>query len=436
MASTNRREFMHTTGLGLAGAAALHWTTASAKAAGANQRLRVALMGCGGRGRYDCGLFAARDDVEIAYVCDPHQERLAEAARQFATARAVDDIRRVLDDPSVDAVINATPVHWHAPGSILACEAGKHVYVEKPCSHNLREGRLLVEAARRNNRVVQHGTQVRSTSTIREGVRLLADGAIGEVLMAKAWNIQRREGVGPGRECDPPAALDYELWLGPVPQVPYRDSFFGGWNWRRIFGTGEIGNDGVHDIDYARWGLGVETHPSRIAAVGGRYFFDNGAEFPDTQQVCFEYAPSGSTGHRRVLIYEERLWSNVYPHNCDSGAEFYGTEGQMFLSRRGKLEIVRGGNQRQKLDVPLIEQNTEAHVADFIDAIRSGRRANADAEVAHLTTSLCHLGNIAIQTGQTLQFDPPSERFVDAPQADTLLARTYRDNHWAVPQGV
>jgi len=253
--ATNRRDFLHQSGTAIAGAAALSWT-ASATAAGSNERLRVALMGCGGRGRYDAGLFDARDDTEVAYIVDPHEHRLAEAAKLFGSATGTDDIRRVLDDRSVDAVIVATPVHWHAPAAILACEAGKHVYVEKPCSHNVREGRLLVEAAQRNNRVVQHGTQVRSTSTIREGVRLLREGLIGEVLISKAWNIQRRAGSGPGKPGQPPVELDFDLWLGPAPSTPYHSTIFEGWNWLRHFGTGEIGNDGIHDIDYARWGSG------------------------------------------------------------------------------------------------------------------------------------------------------------------------------------
>lgn len=381
---------------------------------------------------YDAGVFAARADAEIAYLADPNQSRLAAAARQFDKAQAVADFRRVLDDPAVDAVIVATPVHWHAPASILACDAGKHVYVEKPCSHNLREGRLLVDAARRTNRVVQHGTQVRSTSTIREGVRLLREGTIGDVLVARAWNIQRRAGNGVGELCDPPAELDFELWLGPVPVVPHHTNLFSGWNWFRHFGTGEIGNDGIHDLDYARWGLGVETHPTSISATGGRYVFNNGAEFPDTQQIAFEYAAAGTADKPRMLIYEERLWSTSYPHNCDSGVEFYGTGGQMFLSRRGKIEVLTDRNERKPVDVPLQEQNTQDHVADFIDAIRNSRRPNADAEVAHLTASLCHLGNIAVQLNRSLHFDSAQERCIGDEQANGLLHRSYR-THWATP---
>jgi predicted dehydrogenase len=433
MSKSHRRDFIHQTGVGLAGVAAASWS-ASSKAAGANGRLRVGLVGCGGRGRYDAGVFAARQDVEIAYVADPHKQRLAQAAKQFNTAIATSDFRRILDDKSVDAVIHATPVHWHAPGSILACDAGKHVYVEKPCSHNLREGRLLVEAARRNNCVVQHGTQVRSTSTIQEGIRLLREGVIGDVMIAKAWNIQRRAGAGAGSPSDPPADLDYDLWLGPAPLVPYHSTTFSGWNWLRHFGTGEIGNDGIHDIDYARWGLGVETHPTFISAAGGRFFFDNGAEFPDTQQISFEYPTDGASGKPKLLIYEERLWSTNYPHNCDSGVEFYGSQGQMFLSRRGKLQVLSDRNRPQTVDVPLREQDTEAHVADFISAIRDNRKANADIEIGHLTASLCHLGNIANRVGRSLRFDAQQERFLDDDDANVLLARTYRDGHWAAPR--
>ncbi|MEO2047892.1 MAG: Gfo/Idh/MocA family oxidoreductase [Pirellulales bacterium] len=427
----HRRHFLQGAALGVATATVTGTTLATA--AGANQRVRVALIGCGGRGKYLADIFTMRDDVELAYVADCHQERLAMAAKQFPRAKAVGDYSTVLDDPTVDAVILATPVHWHAPGTIVACEAGKHVYVEKPCSHNVREGRLLVKAAQRYKRVVQHGTQVRSTSTIQAGIQLLRDGIIGEVLQAKAWNIQRRPGVGRGKRTKPPEALDYDKWLGPVPDVPYRDTFMSGWNWQTEFGTGEIGNDGIHDLDYACWGLGVETHPTHISAAGGRYLFHNGSPFPDTQQVCFEYAP-GTSGSPKMLIYEQRLWSTNYPYNCDSGAEYFGTKGRMFLSRRGKLEVWLERNERHKVDVPLEAQNTETHVEDFIDAIRNDRRANAHAEIAHRTASVCHLGNIATKLRRTLQFDPDQEQFIDDDEANGMVGRPYRAHHWATPQ--
>ncbi|MFV2070775.1 MAG: Gfo/Idh/MocA family protein, partial [Pirellulales bacterium] len=315
--------------MGVAAATTLGFAS-PARAAGANERLRVALIGCGGRGRDVASIFSVRDDVELLHIADPHQGRLAAAKRQFGDGvNPTQDFRHILDDRSIDAVIVATPVHWHAPATILACDAGKHVYVEKPCSHNIREGRLMVDAARRNNRVVQHGTQVRSTQMMIEATEMLRDGIIGKVLVAKAWNIQYRPGNGIGDSTAPPAELDFNMWLGPVPHFDYNSNVFGGWNWLRHFGTGEIGNDGVHDIEYARWGLGVKTHPTSISGLGARYAFDNGAEFPDTQQVLFEYDSDGAVGEKRMLIYEERLWSTDYPHNCDSGVEYYGTQGQM-----------------------------------------------------------------------------------------------------------
>jgi len=276
---------------------------ASTKVLGANERVRCALVGCGGRGTYDAGVLDAHKNAELVYVVDPHQGRLTAAARKFPSAKPIRDFRKALDDKSLDAVIIATPVHWHGPGTVAACNAGKHVYVEKPCSHNVREGRLLVEASKRNKRVVQHGTQVRSTPTIVGGVKLLREGIIGDVMMARAWNIQRRPGTGPGKPEQPPAELDFDAWLGPVPKVDYHSTLFRGWNWLRHFGTGEIGNDGIHDIDYARWGLGVDTHPELISGVGGRYLYDNGAEFPDTQQVSFEYASAKPGGPNRILFY-------------------------------------------------------------------------------------------------------------------------------------
>ena len=341
------------------------------------------------------------------------------------------DMRRILDDGSIDAVIVATPDHWHTPASILACDAGKHVYVEKPCSHNVREGRLLIESARRNQRVVQHGTQVRSTSMMQEAVDMLHDGVIGDVFVAKAWNIQRRRSIGKQSPTQVPAELDYDLWTGPVPMLPFQvNRVTDGWHWWHHFGTGDMGNDGIHDLEYARWGLGVDTHPSLITAAGGKYFFDDDQEFPDTQYVTFEFTPE--SGERRTLIYEQRLWSTNYPHNTDSGAEFYGTKGQMYLSRRGKIQLLGERNKLINVDIDRREQDTDAHVTDFIGAIRGNRRPNADIELGHMTATLCHLGNLATRLQHSLDFDPNTEEITNSDEAAALVTREYRD-HWARP---
>src|SRR5688572_1883671 len=286
---STRRQFLKHTGAIAAGAAVVTTATAGSRparaaAAGANERRVVfGIIGPGGQGTNLLRSFAALPGVEFAWVCDVDEYRMADAFNHLKEAhpnapapKQTKDLRRVLDDKSVDAVIIATPDHWHAPATILACDAGKHVYVEKPASHNVREGRLMVDAARRNKRIVQIGTQSRSVPHVMEAMQMIKDGAIGDVLVSKAWNSQRRGDIGRRQPEQPPPQLDYDTWLGPAPFVPYQGNrLHGNWRWWHAFGTGDIGNDGVHDIDLARWGLGVDTHPSTISAIGGHYYFDN-----------------------------------------------------------------------------------------------------------------------------------------------------------------
>ena len=267
-----------------------------ANVVGANEKITAALIGCGGRG----GSFMEH----VQYVCDPDQERLAAAAKKVgaSTGQAVSDMREIFANPDIDAVFVATPDHWHAPAAIMACEAGKHVYVEKPCSHNYHESRLLLEAARRNNVVVQHGTQQRSSPFMSEVIEMLREGMIGEVLVAKAWNIQRRKDIGHGSPADPPPGIDYDLWVGPAEYVPFQPNrFHYSWHWWYNFGTGDLGNDGAHEMDYARWGLGVDALPSRVSGVGGKYYFDDDQEFPDTATCVFEYPGDGQVGKPQTI---------------------------------------------------------------------------------------------------------------------------------------
>jgi len=433
---STRRDFVKIASAGLAASAVLSTAPARASTA-ANDRLVVALIGCGGRGEHDAGLFQKVDNVEIGWVCDVDEARRGAAAKKFGveSSRSVGDLRRILDEKSVDIALITTPDHWHSPASILACDAGKHVYVEKPISHNILEGRLLIDAAARNKALVQHGTQCRSTDMMIEAVRLLREGIIGNVRAAKCWNIQRRNALPKGEDTQPPANLDYDSWVGPATMIPYRTNrVHNRWTMWRHFGAGDMGNDGVHDLDYTRWGLGVDSHPTKISANGGKYFFDDEQEFPDTQQVTFEYPGDGTPSSRKMLIYEQRLWSTSYPHNCDSGAEFYGEKGQLFLSRRGKIEVRGDRNQVLETKIKPEPQNDQAHVANLCQAIREGTRLNADALTGHLSSALCHLGNISVRVGRSLVFDPLTEQITGDDPANALVRREYRE-HWGKPRG-
>jgi predicted dehydrogenase len=432
---TARRDFLKAASAAVAATAV---STATAIAKGESDKLRVALIGCGGRGRSVASKFADTKNVKVVGVCDVDEERRGQIAQVLGLSSdgIYTEMRRVLDDKSIDAVIVATPDHWHSLASILACDAGKHVYVEKPISHNIREGRLLVDASARNKTIVQHGTQCRSTDMMIDAVKLLREGVIGTVLAAKCWNVQRRNPLDPGKDTDPPATLNYDDWVGAATMIPYRTNrVHKRWTMWHHFGTGDMGNDGVHDIDYTRWGLGVETHPTRIVAIGGKYVLDDDGQFPDTQQVTFEYPGDGTFGSQRMLVYEQRLWSSNYPHNCDSGAEFYGSNGEMLLSRRGKIQVFDKTRKAIAVDIKPEAQNDVAHIANFCDAIRGDGKVTCDALTGHMSTSLCHLGNIATRVGRSLQFDPKTEHIVGDAEADALVHREYRE-HWGTPKGV
>jgi predicted dehydrogenase len=440
MSHTDRREFLKHAGQGAAAATVLAWSGA-AKARDANGRLVVAVIGPGGMGSHHVELLSKNKDVHLAYVCDVDETRLAAAAAMAekhsgAAPKAVKDLRRVLDDKSVDAVWIATPDHWHGPATILACDAGKHVYVEKPCAHNIREGRLMIEASRRNKVAVQVGTQSRSTAHVRKAMEKLHAGVIGDVLVSKAWNSQMRRSIGHARPSDPPSTLDYDLWLGPAPEVPYQSNLLPGiWRWWYNFGAGDMGNDGVHDIDLACWGLGVDKHPSSIAALGGKYFFDDDQQFPDTQYVVFEYAGDGKVGHKRQLIFEQRIWSPYIQEGYENGNAFYGTQGMMILGKKGGYKIF-GPRNKLVEEFNSGEPDLAAHHQNFMDCIRKGGQPNAAIEINHFSSALCHLGNIATRVAGTIQFDPRAERITNNPDAASLVRRKYREGHWAVPRGV
>jgi predicted dehydrogenase len=435
MLAESRRRFLKDTALSVAAAALVSSKTF---AASDTQRVRIGVIGCGNQGTNHLRSLSGLNDAQIVYVADVDQERLTKAVNASGGANGVADFRRILDDKSIDAVSIATPDHWHVPVALLALEAGKHVYVEKPCSHNVREGQLLKAAAQKHGKVVVHGTQSRSSPAIQQAMKLLRDGVIGDVLVAKCWNWQKRNNIGHVEPSAPPAGVDYDTWVGPAEWMPFKTNrFHYSWHWWYNFGCGDVGNDGIHELDYALWGLGVETHPAVISAAGGKYFFDDDQQFPDTMQVTFEYPGDGKIGNRRMLVYEQRLWSTTYPFNVDSGAEYFGTKGRMFLSKRGKFEI--RGERNVPLDVKLDsvpKADVRQNFQNWIDCIKAGSAPNANVEIAHRTATAAHLANIAVRLGRTIHFDPAQERIISDDEANTMLTRKYRKGgHWGIPNG-
>ncbi|MSR32024.1 MAG: Gfo/Idh/MocA family oxidoreductase [Gemmataceae bacterium] len=435
MESAKRRKFLKTASVATAG----FFIAGPVQAK--EEVLSVGVIGPGGMGSNHLSLLVKRKDVRVDYVCDADKGRLEAAAKSVKAAtgvepKAVQDMRQVYDDKNVAAVWIATPDHWHGPATILACDAGKHVYVEKPCSHNIREGRLMVDAARRNKRIVQVGTQARSSSHAIEAMKRIKDGAIGEVLVAKAWNSQIRRNIGKTKTSQPPASLDYDLWIGPAPMRPYQSNMLPGiWRWWLDFGTGDAGNDGVHDIDLARWGLGVNTHPSKVAAIGGKSFFDDDQQFPDTMYCVFEYPGASKAGKSRQLIFEQRIWSPYVQEGHENGNAFYGTQGMIILGKGAGWQMFGPKNKlieemKGKFDLP-------AHQQNFLDCVRSGNVPNAEIAEGHLSAALAHLGNTACLIGQGFDFSPEQEKVTNLVQADVRVKRQYREGgHWAVPKGV
>jgi len=388
-------------------------------------RVVVGLIGAGGMGSGHLRALSARPDVEVAWVCDVDAKRLQAGGELVAknsgkAPRETGDLRQVLADPRVEAVWIATPDHWHAPAAILALDAGKHVYVEKPCCHNLREGQLLEAAVQRSQKRLQVGTQSRSSPTVRAAIERIQSGEIGEILVSKAWNSQLRGSIGKSAPAAPPAGLDFEMWLGPTPAAEYRPNLLHGvWRWWHDYGCGDMGNDGVHDIDVAVWGLGVDSLPTRVACLGGKAFFDDDMQFPDTQYAVFEYPRADRPGVPRQLIFEQRIWSPYVQEGYENGAAFYGTKGMP----RNKLI----DEQQGRADI-------EPHHTNFLQAIRDPKiPLHADVRAGTLSAGLVHLGNVAARVQRTLQFDPGQGDLLGDPQASEMLGRRYRAGHWATP---
>jgi predicted dehydrogenase len=435
-----RRQFLGAAAVASAG-------LAPARVLGANERVNVGLIGCGGRGMYVARQMREVPGVAFVAACDAYAPN-AEAAQAWAGngCRAHHDFREVLDRKDVDAVLVATPDHWHAIPTVLACQAGKDVYVEKPLAHNVKEGRAMVEAARKYDRVVQTGTQHRSAPHYREVQRILQSGELGAVRFVRLWNYINLspDGIGKAPDSDPPDGLDWDLYLGPAPAVPFnRNRFLGKFRWFWDYAGGFLTDWGTHRLDSVHQVMGVDA-PRSIAAVGGRFELHDGAETPDILQVTYEYPGfvlsyeccqlngHGLGGRTPGKAYYRMRGRDDRPH----GEAFYGTNGALFSDRLGfevypepldpgSTRLTRPGARMKPKEVTA-EDATGRHVADFIECVRSRRRPSADVEIGHRSTTAAHLGNIAYRAGRKLRWDREAEAFRDDPAASELLARRAR----------
>ncbi len=438
----NRRDFIKKVAIGATGltvsGTTLGFSARSYKnIIGANDRIRVAMIGVNSRGNSMSGTFAKQKNTEISYVCDVDERAIPKAlktiqgANQLTTPKTEKDCRRVLEDQSVDAIYIATPDHWHAPLTIMGCQAGKHVYVEKPLSHNPREGEIAIAAARKYNRVVQMGAQRRSAPVLTQGIEQLHKGIIGRVYLAKTWYTNNRKSNFL-KEGAVPSWLDYDLWQGPAPRVPYKEGLIHyNWHWFWHWGTGEALNNGTHEVDVARWGLGVDF-PIRVTSVGGRYQFRDDWEAPDTQIITMDFPD------RISLMWECRSSNGRKIEDSDRGVIFYGENGSLdtggnsykIFDHAGKLvkEVNSVDNEEE-----MQGRNTASpslgldslHVADFLDAIRNNCRPHCDVEDGHKSTVSMQLGNIAWRVGRDLKINPQNGHIIGDKEAQKLWSRTY-----------
>lgn len=460
----NRRDFLS------GGAASGVVLLAGAKVLGANNRVRIAICGLHGRGGDHLKNFSKIENVEIAALCDVDESVLRQRSAQMekmglAKPSTFTDVRKLLEDKSIDAISIATPNHWHSLMAIWACQAGKDVYVEKPCSHNLWEGRQLVKAAQRYKRIVQHGTQIRSATAAREMVQKMKDSYLGEVYMARGLCFKWRDTIGHAPEQAVPAGVDYDLWMGPAPVRPFSmNRFHYNWHFNWTYGNGDIGNQGVHQMDVARWGMGL-TFPNKVSAMGGHFMFDDDQQTPNDLNCSFQFdLPEGK---RKVINFEVRHW--ITNHEAEIGTVALGSPEPKRSTGQPKLGPLAGGHNtvgnifygskgylstgdedattfvswlgRDQEEQPAIKGGVENdHFKNFIECVMSRNAAglNAPIEEGHISCALIHLANASYRLGRTLNFDPETQQVIGDDEANHLLRdgdRGYR-SPFTIPEDV
>jgi predicted dehydrogenase len=441
--------------------------------------VQVAIIGLNGRGGDHIKGFSRLANAQIAALCDVDprvlDKRLAQMEKQgLPKPKTYADIRKLLDDKSIDAISIATPNHWHSLMAIWGCQAGKDVYVEKPCSHNWWEGKQLVEAAAKYNRIVQHGTQSRSGKGVIEGIKQINDGLIGEVYLARGLCYKWRDTIGRASEEPVPSGVNYDLWTGPAPMKPFtRNRFHYNWHWIWDTGNGDVGNQGVHEMDKARWGLGVK-YPTKVSAIGGHFMFDDDQQTPNTLNAVFEFVTPD--GKRKVLEFEVRHWitnseamigtkafssegvpaaglAAAPPTDTKSAAAkpktgpdagshnvignlFYGSKGYMAMGDYDSYKSWLG----KEMEPGPGGHGAGDHYANFIDCVRSRKKEDLHApiEEGHISATLIHLANISYRLGRTIHFKPDTQEINGDKEAMELIRegdRGYRDPY-VVPEKV
>ncbi|HEX7450384.1 MAG TPA: Gfo/Idh/MocA family oxidoreductase [Pirellulales bacterium] len=428
---TTRRKFLQQS-LAAGAAFTIAGTKASGRVIGANDTIRVGIAGLNGRGVSHLDGLRQIPGVQITYLIDPDQKVLERRAKELEAktgqkARTVQDIRQALDDQELDVVTIATPNHWHSLIAIWACQAGKDVYVEKPCSHNVHEGRITVETARKNKRIVQHGTQSRSDAGWAGAIEFIQSGKAGKLLVARGLVYKPRGSIGVKSPEAPPDYLDFNLWLGPAPEQPFHKNLVHyNWHWFWDTGNGDIGNQGVHQMDIARWGIAGATLPKSVVSLGGRFGYEDQGQTPNTQLAIYDY---GDT----QLVFEVRgLPTDKFPRaGAGSDNVFHCEEGL----------VTRKGFYRKGSDTP--EPLSSAprgpgrdHFDNFISAVRSRNQEelNADILEGHYSSALCHLGNISYRLGEKVPFSPQTKAFGDNREVYETLARM--EEHLAAGNGL
>ncbi len=439
MNKSNRREFIEnaikgSAALAVGGVLPGFSARSYAGIPGANERINVGIMGVNNRGGALANNFAAQPNSRVIHICDvdkrASEKCIAAVQKVQGTAPAdTPDFRKALEDKQMDALVIAAPDFWHAHASIWALKAGKHVYVEKPCSYDPNEGELLVAASKKYKSVIQMGNQRRSWPNIIRAMEELHAGVIGRVYFGKGWYANNRPSIGKGKEVAVPDWLNYELWQGPVPRRPYRDNLVHyNWHWFWHWGTGEAVGNGVHMLDMLRWGMGVE-YPVRVTSAGGRYRYQDDWETPDTQIITWEFDNNSS------ILWEARSCNGHGVDGVGVGVAFYGENGSLVIDGNGyrvydlknkEVKEAKTGSEMNLLDRTNPSRNLDSlHIQNFFDGIKKGATLNADIPNGHISTLLCQLGNIAWRTGEVLQTDPKNGRILNSSKARKLWAREY-----------